>query len=91
MRQRMVDHGAFTVAIAMLLSAVIGHAALNADQDSLRDMGETAKLSVAWHVDANNTGAQDGLSWGSAFTDIQSAVDAAHDGGGGEVSVVAGT
>ena len=45
-----------------------------------------------WYVDKHNTsGVEDGTSWPTAFTTIQTAVDAASAAGGGEVWVAEGT
>ena len=49
----------------------------------------TARPAI-WYVHKENTGAEDGTSWESAFTTIQPAIDAAHDEGGGEVWVAEG-
>ncbi len=47
---------------------------------------------VAYRVNAQNTaGPWDGVTWATAFQDIQSAVDAAANSGGGDVWVAAGT
>ena len=43
-----------------------------------------------YRVDVNNTGAEDGLSWGSAFHGVQQASFAASLAGGGEVWVAGG-
>jgi len=44
-----------------------------------------------WFVDRANTGTTpDGLSWATAFTTLQPAIDAAHVDGGGELWVAAG-
>jgi formylglycine-generating enzyme required for sulfatase activity len=45
----------------------------------------TSSASV-WYVDKDNTAAEDGTSWATAFTAIQPAIDAAFTAGGGEVS-----
>ncbi|MDX9971600.1 MAG: CARDB domain-containing protein [FCB group bacterium] len=51
-----------------------------------------AGWSAVWYVDADNSGgSHDGTSWGSAYTDIQSAVTAASGAGGGDVWVAEGT
>lgn len=55
----------------------------------------TVSLSASgaiWLVDADNvSGVEDGTTWATAFTNIQSAVDAADGAGGGQVWVAAGT
>jgi len=49
----------------------------------------TVSLSASgaiWLVDADNvSGVEDGTTWATAFTNIQSAVDAADGAGGGQV------
>ncbi len=56
-------------------------------------MGISLSASAAvWLVDASNdSGVEDGTTWATAFTDIQSAVNAAGGGGGDQVWVAAGT
>ncbi|MBX7259590.1 MAG: hypothetical protein K1Y02_24740 [Candidatus Hydrogenedentes bacterium] len=45
-----------------------------------------------WYVDVSNTsGTENGLTWETAFTTIQPAIDAADSDGGGEVWVAEGT
>ena len=45
-----------------------------------------------WYVDKDNaSGIEEGTSWSTAFTTIQTAVDAASAAGGGEVWVAEGT
>ncbi len=46
--------------------------------------------AAIWYVDKDNTGAQDGTSWGTTYTTIQPAIDAAYGDGGGEVWVAEG-
>jgi len=46
--------------------------------------------ATVWYVDKDNTGAEDGTSWGTAYTTIQPAIDAAYNGGGGEVWIAEG-
>ncbi len=53
-------------------------------------LGPTASAAV-WYVDKDNTsGSENGLSWATAFSTIQPAIDAAYDDGGGEVWVAEG-
>ena len=47
--------------------------------------------AATWYVDQSNTGAEDGTSWGTAYTTIQPAIDAAFGDGGGDVWVARGT
>lgn len=47
--------------------------------------------AVVFFVNPSATGANNGLSWADAFRDLQAAIDAAGDCGGGEVWVKAGT
>lgn len=51
----------------------------------------TSADAVVLFVDRSATGAGNGMSWADAFTDLQSAVDAAGAWGGGEIWVKAGT
>jgi hypothetical protein len=47
--------------------------------------------AAVWYVDKDNvSGAEDGTTWGTAFTTIQEGIDAAFDDGGGEVWVAEG-
>jgi len=55
---------------------------------ALLSMSLNASADV-WYVDKDNSGAEDGTSWGTAYT-IQPAIDAAYEGGGGEVWVAQG-
>ena len=51
----------------------------------------TAVQADVWYVDrANVSGTENGTSWGTAFTEIQAAITAAGDAGGGEVWVAQG-
>ncbi len=46
-----------------------------------------AASAAVWCVDKDNTGAEDGTAWGTAYTTIQPAIDAAYnDGGGGAIT-----
>ncbi len=45
----------------------------------------TNAAAAIWYVDKDNTGAEDGTAWGTAYTTIQPAIDAAYDDSGGEV------
>jgi hypothetical protein len=48
-------------------------------------------LAEVWFVDTDNiSGVEDGLSWQTAFTTIQPAIDAAYSAGGGDVWVAEG-
>ena len=48
-------------------------------------------FAAVWYVDINNnSGTEDGTSWGTAFVVIQDAIDAANTGGGGEIWVADG-
>jgi len=41
--------------------------------------------AAVWYVDKDNTGAEGGTSWGTAYTTIQPAIDAAYNDGGSPV------
>ena len=47
--------------------------------------------AATWFVDQSNTGTEDGASWGTAYTTIQPAIDAAFADGGGDVWGARGT
>jgi len=50
-----------------------------------------AHAQDVWYVDKDNTaGTENGLAWGTAFTTVQPAIDAAMETGGGEVWVAKG-
>lgn len=53
-------------------------------------LGGMAQAQV-WRVDPTAPGAQDGLTWATAFHTIQPAIDAAYAAGGGQVWVAGGT
>ncbi|VGO15680.1 hypothetical protein PDESU_04265 [Pontiella desulfatans] len=50
-----------------------------------------ATAEAAIHVDAGNTGTEDGASWATAFNTVQEGIDAAETAGDPEVWVAAGT
>jgi len=47
--------------------------------------------AAVWYVDKDNSGAEDGTSWATAFNTIQEGVDAGFNASGGEVWVAGGT
>ncbi|MBI4557841.1 MAG: PKD domain-containing protein [Candidatus Hydrogenedentes bacterium] len=47
--------------------------------------------AAVWYVDKDNTGAEDGTSWASAYNTIQEGIDAVYVAAGGEVWVAEGT
>ena len=44
-----------------------------------------------FYVTETGSGYKDGYSWANAFADVQTAIDAAYNAGGGEVWIKAGT
>ena len=50
----------------------------------------SAAFGDVWYVDKDNTGSEDGASWGTAYTTIRAGINAAFNDGGGEVWVAEG-
>jgi len=48
-------------------------------------------IASVYYVNVNNTSGGDGLSWDTAYSDIQDAIDTAYSSGGGDVWVAKGT